>query len=245
MPRINDADVLPLVERYRAGDRKAGDELVRACTPVIRYAARKIAARWPSIEFDDAIQVTCLGLLRAADSFEQRGEISFLNYVVKMSRWLAHRHFSKTAYIVRPGSESFVGRVERAAREFASDDEALASIMGDKGYLAQDTAVRALEIVRNRNAVSIDVCEFMPSTCLEDELVELELSSMVRDIVFNSCKSDRDREIARGRILADDDCKLTLKDIGDNWGRSREAVRLRENKLMRRVEARVREELAA
>lgn len=71
---------LELLERWRAGDRQAGNQLVRRLFPLIRrYFVNKLPA-----DYEDLVQETFARLVHARDEF--RGDASFRTYVFRISR---------------------------------------------------------------------------------------------------------------------------------------------------------------
>lgn len=72
-----------LLERARAGDRGALDELFRRHTPVLRRWAARRLPQWARQAMDtvDLVQETMLGLFRNLDAFEPRGEGALQAYL--------------------------------------------------------------------------------------------------------------------------------------------------------------------
>jgi RNA polymerase sigma-70 factor (ECF subfamily) len=72
-----------LLERARAGDRRALDDLFDRHTPILRRWAARRLPQWARQAMDtvDLVQETMLGLFRNLDSFEPRGEGALQAYL--------------------------------------------------------------------------------------------------------------------------------------------------------------------
>lgn len=72
-----------LLQRARAGDRHAMDELFERHTPLLRRWAARRLPQWARFGMDtvDLVQETMLGLFRNIDRFEARGEGALQAYL--------------------------------------------------------------------------------------------------------------------------------------------------------------------
>lgn len=108
-----------LLERWRAGDEKAGRDLYKRLFPVVnRYFRNKVSVE---AESDDLVSTTFLGLLKSRDSF--RGESSLRTFVLRIARykWLSWVREQKTArkVIARPESEDSLSAEDLAKSPFS------------------------------------------------------------------------------------------------------------------------------
>src|SRR5437762_3271806 len=90
MPALCTEDLL--LSRWRAGDRSAGDELVRMCKPVLRSFFRKRTTK----NVDELVQKTLVACIQALSSFE--GRSSFRTFLLG----IAHKQFLMTLLANRP-----------------------------------------------------------------------------------------------------------------------------------------------
>src|SRR5579863_8511970 len=72
-----------LVAAWKAGDRRAGDRLVRANQPLLSKIASKYLGRAP---YDDLMQEGNLGLLRAMQLFDPTRGVRFMTYATWWAR---------------------------------------------------------------------------------------------------------------------------------------------------------------
>jgi RNA polymerase sigma-32 factor len=78
---------------------------------------------------------------------------------------------------------------------------------------------------------------------VEDRLAQLEIERILQRKVgeFRARLNEREQEIFEQRMLSD--TPLTLQEIGDRHGVSKERIRQIENKLIQRLRAFIREEI--
>lgn len=80
-----------LVEAWKAGDRTAGDTLLRRHIPALRrFFANKVGD-----ERDDLVQRTVLGLLKSKDGFAARS--SFRTFLFVVAKRQLYRHYERRA----------------------------------------------------------------------------------------------------------------------------------------------------
>ncbi|HEV3001623.1 MAG TPA: SigB/SigF/SigG family RNA polymerase sigma factor [Solirubrobacteraceae bacterium] len=87
-----------LVQRYQAGDRAAGEQLVAELMPLVRH----LASRWSAkVSRDDLVQAGLLGLTKALDRFDPAHGASFTGYAVPTMLGEMRRHLRDHAWAVR------------------------------------------------------------------------------------------------------------------------------------------------
>ena len=96
---------LELLKRWREGDRRAGDQLVRRHFPGVRLY---FLGRYPQ-EHEDLVQETFSRLAKARDAF--RGSSTFKTYLFRIARYVGYEHL-RTRYELKdalvPMSSSLV-----------------------------------------------------------------------------------------------------------------------------------------
>jgi RNA polymerase sigma-70 factor (ECF subfamily) len=81
-----------LLERWRAGDRSAGDELMQTCKPMLRWFFRRRTAE----NVEELVQGTLVACIQALDHFE--GRSSFKTFLLG----IAHKQFLMSLRANRP-----------------------------------------------------------------------------------------------------------------------------------------------
>jgi RNA polymerase sigma-B factor len=98
-----------LLRRYHHdGDLGAREQLVVRCMPLARQLASRY--RYAGEQFEDLVQVACVGLLKAIDRYEPERGTGFARYAVPTMLGELKRHFRDKGWAVR---------VPRATQELA------------------------------------------------------------------------------------------------------------------------------
>lgn len=116
MTEVSDTELL---ERWRAGDEKAGRDLYKRLFPAVsRYFRNKVSVE---AESDDLVSTTFLGLLKSRDTF--RGESSPKTFVLCIARnkWASWVREQKSArkVIARPDPEDALSAEDLAKSPFS------------------------------------------------------------------------------------------------------------------------------
>jgi RNA polymerase primary sigma factor len=120
LPPLTADEERALVQRARAGEGAAREELVRRHLPLVVSFVRKQALG--GVRLDDVVQEGNLGLLRAVEKFDPRAGTRFSTYAVWWIRAYVWRYLKAARSSVRPRS----GEVARA-------DASLDAPLGDDG----------------------------------------------------------------------------------------------------------------
>jgi RNA polymerase sigma-70 factor (ECF subfamily) len=110
----NDSENL-LLDRWRAGDRAAGDELMQACKPMLRWFFRRRTAE----NVEELVQGTLVACVQALEHFE--GRSSFKTFLLG----IAHKQFLMSLRANRPREVpvSMQYREPSPSQIFASKEE--------------------------------------------------------------------------------------------------------------------------
>jgi len=117
-----------LARRFLAGDRRAGDELVRACLPFVISIALQYR-RW-GVPLEDIIQQGNLGLLRAASKFDPSRDVRLATYAAYWIRAEIREYVVKSFRVVRLGTTKAERKALRAFRAGEGDATRLAELSG-------------------------------------------------------------------------------------------------------------------
>jgi RNA polymerase sigma-32 factor len=232
-----------LTRRWRAGDRRAGDQLVTACLPFVIGIAQEYR-RW-GIPLEDIVQQGNLGLLHAASKFDLSKECRLATYAAYWIRAEIRDYVVRAYRVVRLGTtkaERRALRVYRKTRE--TDPAALAEASG----MTTERAERLLPLLAGREA-SLDARTDESGAMLdrlagagpspEDEASVHEQRGQASVAVGEALEglSERERMIVRERLMTDD--PSTLQELGVRLGVSKERVR----QLEERARGKLRERL--
>jgi len=218
-----------LAVKWQAGDKRAGEKIVEACLPFVITIALEYR-RW-GVPLEDIIQQGNLGLLRAAAKFDPSKDCRLATYAAYWIRAEIREYVVRAYRVVRLGttkSERRALRAYRTTRE--SDPEALAKVSG----LTPDRVRLLLPLLTARetslDAAANDTAPFgdriaSATPTPEEDAGARELRDRAKRAVADAMKtlSDRERMIVAARMMNDE--PVTLQELGDKLGVSKERVR--------------------
>ena len=241
---LAEAEERRLARAYLAGDRRAGDKLIRACLPFVVSIAMEYR-RW-GIALEDIIQQGNVGLLRAAARFDPSRDCRLVTYAAYWIR-AEIREFLVRAYrVVRFGTTKGERRMLRLYRTTREDDPA---VLAAKSGLTEERVRGLLPLLASRDA-SLDAEPLGSGSALgerlaakgptpEDETAENEQNRQSRallDVVLAEL-SPREQLIVKERWSTDD--VVTLEKLGVRLGVSKERVRQLEERARQKLKARL------
>ncbi len=242
-PPLKRADELELAERIRNGDREALDTLVNANLQYVITVAKKYQHMGMSLP--DLIGEGTLGLLRAAEKYDEKYKVKFISYAVWWIKQAILEALSKQTRIARlPLSriralskvnkrlhflEQKLGR-EPTRRELASssniDMKELEILQtSSMPYTSLDSPLNSDEEGSLQDFIA-DTSESIEEQRLNSE----DLKSTLRESL--SILDERQSKILELYYGLENNKPLTLEEIGNIFGITRERVRqIREQAL--------------
>ncbi len=250
-----------LFERLRsAGDARAADEIVRASLPSVVMIAQKY--RRYGLREGELVAEGNFGLVRALDKFDPARGIRFMTYATYWIRAYVIDYVIRSWSLVGAGSGALRSRhffklrrersrVSNLLGDGEEADRALAERVGVK-------PARLGSMLRRLDArdVSLDVPSTEGAPALADRLpapddvetniAERESLELVRQPILSAVKSldERERYSVEHRLMADAEDELSLAQIGRNLGVSRERARQLEERVKKKLRARIAPEVA-
>jgi RNA polymerase sigma-32 factor len=240
-----------LAVQYReTGDPQAAERLV---TANLRFVV-KVAAEYSKFgaRLIDLVQEGNVGLMHAVKEFNPYKGVRLITYAVWWIRGYIQEYLMRQYSMVRIGTTANQRKLfyqlqrEREKLERMGVDLGLAQLSGKLG-VSEEEAHEMHSRLSGRD-VSLDApvneegssrlvdlqTEVNPSS-LDDELGHQEELHHLHEAIEELRPSLNDRELflLDARILADE--PLTLQEIGDKYGTTREAVRQMEARLMQKI----------
>jgi len=234
-----------LAQRIRKGDRKALEKLTRANLRFVVSVAKQYQNH--GLSLPDLINEGNLGLIKAAEKFDETRGFKFISYAVWWIRQSILQAIAEQSRIVRlplnqVGSVNKIIKVqhhlEQVNERRPSVDE-IAAIVD----LPEDKIEDALKV--NTRHVSVDapfadgeensLLDVLPdddSPMADDELVRESLRNEINRALLTL--SERERHIIEA-FFGINQPEMTLEEIGDKFGLTRERVRQIKEKAIRRL----------
>ena len=132
---------LSLIEKYRAGDTEAGEELALLNKPLVYNIAARFTGR--GVDVDELVEMGTIGLVKAINTFDFSRECAFSTYAVPLI-FGEIRRFLRDDGMIKVSREnkrlSALLNAERERRLSCGEDAGVASIARAVGISAQDAA---------------------------------------------------------------------------------------------------------
>jgi RNA polymerase sigma-32 factor len=238
---------------HETGDPKAAEQLV---TANLRFVV-KIASEYSKFgaRMIDLIQEGNVGLMHAVKEFNPYKGVRLITYAVWWIRGYIREYLMKQYSMVRIGTTASQKKLfyrlqkEQEALEQMGVEQTVALLSGRLGVSEKDVvdmqkrmSQRDVSLDQPLNvdgeARLMDLQTEVDPVNLDDQLGRREEVETLREQIeaLRDELSDREIELLEERLLADD--PLTLQEIGERHGVSREAVRQMEARLMDKIKNR-------
>lgn len=234
-----------LAQQIKKGDRKALERLTKANLRFVVSVAKQYQNK--GLSLPDLINEGNLGLIKAAERYDETRGFKFISYAVWWIRQSILQAIAEQSRIVRfPLNQ--VGSVNRIARElnkFEQENERKPSVeeMADRIDLPEEKIAEAMKI--NTHHVSMDapfadgednsLLDFLPNTdspstdnVLDQESLRTEIGRVL-DVL-----NDREQKVIKA-FFGIGMQEMTLEEIGDKYNLTRERVRQIKEKAIRRL----------
>jgi RNA polymerase primary sigma factor len=242
---ISVEEEVELAQRIRKGDRRALDKLTKANLRFVVSVAKQYQNQ--GLSLPDLINEGNLGLIKAAEKFDETRGFKFISYAVWWIRQSILQAIAEQSRIVRlPLNQvGSVNKINRVLNKFEQENERYPSIeeIADKIDLPEDKIADAMKV--NGRHVSVDapfvdgednsLLDVLPNndaTMADNQLVQESL----RDEITRALKTlnERERSIVEA-FFGINQSEMTLEEIGDKYGLTRERVRQIKEKAIRRL----------
>jgi len=215
---IRGSGELDLVRRYQAGDRHAGEILIRAHAPMLRSKVAPYSRlRWHDLDCDELIAEAQLGFLYGVQRFDPSRNIALTTYAMEWARSYALRACQNNGATIRVPVSQQTGKSEKY-RDLAR---------GARSVISLDTPIEGDEDRTVGSAVMDDVPS--PETLLAAKCDH----DMVHRLIADTNIDARERAILERRLMADE--PEDLQSIAQLLGCSREGIRRAEIKLLNKL----------
>ena len=236
---------IELAQRIKKGDRKALEKLTKANLRFVVSVAKQYQNQ--GLSLPDLINEGNLGLIKAAEKFDETRGFKFISYAVWWIRQSILQAIAEQSRIVRlPLNQvGSVNKINRILNKFEQEHERRPNVdeIADQIDLPEDKIVEAMRV--NGKHVSVDapitdgadssLLDVLPSTdspMADNELVMESLREEVASAL--NVLNERERNIIEC-FYGINQREMTLEEIGDKFGLTRERVRQIKEKALRRL----------
>ena len=242
---ISAEEEVELAQRIKKGDQKALERLTKANLRFVVSVAKQYQNQ--GLTLPDLINEGNLGLLKAAERFDETRGFKFISYAVWWIRQSILQAISEQSRIVRlPLNQvGSLNKINREINKFEQENERRPSLneIADKIDLPQEKIDEAMSV--NSHHISVDA-PFADSedSSLLDVLVNEDIPTTDMGLVNESLKSEiqaalsvlseRERKVIEASYGIEQP-ELTLEEIGEKFGLSRERVRQIKEKAIRKL----------
>ncbi|MDQ7065202.1 MAG: RNA polymerase sigma factor RpoD/SigA [candidate division KSB1 bacterium] len=248
---LSPEEEIELARRIRQGDTEALDKLVKANLRFVISVAKEYQGQ--GLPLQDLISEGNLGLIKAAQRFDETRGFKFISYAVWWIRQSILQALAEQSRVVRlplnrVGAINKVGRTyEELEKRFGREPsmEEIAEEMEMTAYEVADvlkTSARHLSLdepFKEEDGNSLlDVIASDRYSPPDEDLMKESLQVEI-DKVLSTLKP-REAEIIRLYFGLDGDRPLTLEEIGEHFKLTRERVRQIKEKALRRLRHRSR-----
>ncbi len=234
-----------LAQRIRKGDQKALDRLTRANLRFVVSVAKQYQNQ--GLSLPDLINEGNLGLIKAAQKFDETRGFKFISYAVWWIRQSILQAIAEQSRLVRLPLNQLgsVNKINKVLNKFEQENERRPNIeeIADQINLPEEKIEEAMKANSKHISVDAPFSEGEDNNLL-DVLVNNDAPMADKALVAESLKSEinqalqilneRERNVIEA-FFGINQQEMTLEEIGSKYGLTRERVRQIKEKAIRKL----------
>lgn len=242
---ISVEEEVELAQRIRQGDREALEKLTRANLRFVVSVAKQYQNQ--GLTLPDLINEGNLGLIKAAEKFDETRGFKFISYAVWWIRQSILQALAEQSRIVRlPLNQvGSLNKINKAFAKFEQENERkpTAEELARELDMPEDKVADTLRVAGRHVSVDAPLASGEESTML-DVMENTDIPHTDAKLISESLSKEIERALATLTERERDIIKLffgigcqemTLEEIGDKFGLTRERVRQIKEKAIRRL----------
>ena len=242
------AEEKELAKKAKEGDEKAKQELIRANLKLVVTIAKK-AIHMSKLPVIDLIQEGNVGLMVAVEKFNYKLGYRFSTYAnwwIKQAMFKAiseQSHCMKIPVYIQETLSKY-SKIKREM-EFENNGQVSSEDVAKKMNISQDKIEQFLNAYTKTISIESGIENSNGKEMNVADIIEDEKASATQEVEFKDLQSDilnvistlkeREQEVVKMRYGLEDNVKMTLEEIGNIYGVTKECIRQTELRALKKM----------
>ena len=234
-----------LAQRIRKGDKRALERLTKANLRFVVSVAKQYQNQ--GLSLPDLINEGNVGLIKAAEKFDETRGFKFISYAVWWIRQSILQAIAEQSRLVRlPLNQvGSVNKITRELNKFEQEHERKPSVdeIAERVELPEDKIADAMKANSRHVSMDAPIADGEDSSMID--FLSGDSSNTDRELAIESLKAevsrilklltDKEQKVLRAFFGIDGSPEMTLDEIGEKYNLTRERVRQIKEKALRRL----------
>ena len=234
-----------LAQRIRKGDKRALERLTKANLRFVVSVAKQYQNQ--GLSLPDLINEGNVGLIKAAEKFDETRGFKFISYAVWWIRQSVLQAIAEQSRLVRlPLNQvGSVNKITRELNKFEQEHERKPSVdeIAERVDLPEDKIADAMKANSRHVSMDAPIADGEDSSMID--FLAGDSSNTDRELAIESLKAevsrilklltDKEQKVLRAFFGIDGSPEMTLDEIGEKYNLTRERVRQIKEKALRRL----------
>ena len=234
-----------LAQRIRKGDKRALERLTKANMRFVVSVAKQYQNQ--GLSLPDLINEGNVGLIKAAEKFDETRGFKFISYAVWWIRQSILQAIAEQSRLVRlPLNQvGSVNKITRELNKFEQEHERKPSVdeIAERVDLPEDKIADAMKANSRHVSMDAPIADGEDSSMID--FLSGDSSNTDRELAIESLKAevsrilklltDKEQKVLRAFFGIDGSPEMTLDEIGEKYNLTRERVRQIKEKALRRL----------